>query len=175
MFASPTRRRSTAEERREDVLAVASREFAHSGLHGTSTESIAQRAGISHAYLFRLFGTKRELFIACAETCLQRTLETFRAAAKGDTPQERLDSMGGAYVEMLADRELLLAQMQLFAACSDPQIQEVARAGFKAIRDEVRLLSGAGGEDLHRFFAKGMLITIAASIDMPELGSPEAW
>jgi AcrR family transcriptional regulator len=170
-----TRTRKTAEERRAELITVASSEFALTGLHGTSTEAIARRAGISHAYLFRLFGTKKDLFIACAAACLERTLDTFRTAAHGDSPQERLDAMGEAYVEMLADRELLLAQMQLYAACSDPDICEVARAGFIRIRDEVAHLSGAPGEDLHRFFSKGMLITIAASMDMPQLGEAQAW
>jgi AcrR family transcriptional regulator len=173
VFAQRTR--STAEERRTELLAAASTEFAQTGLHGTSTDAIARRAGISQAYLFRLFPTKKDLFIACAGACLERTMLSFRAATRGDTPQERLDAMGEAYVEMLADRELLLAQMQLFAACSDPDIRAVARAGFNQIRQEVAELSGASGEDLHRFFAKGMLITIAASMDDPTLGDPEAW
>ena len=59
-----TRTRSTAQERRAELLAAALSEFAIGGLHGTSTEAIAKRAGISHAYLFRLFGTKKQLFIA---------------------------------------------------------------------------------------------------------------
>ena len=71
--------------------------------------AIAQRAGISHAYLFRLYGTKKQLFVACCERCFERTLETFTAAANGATPMERLESMGQAYTEMLANRELLLA------------------------------------------------------------------
>src|SRR6202035_5480555 len=112
------RARSTAQERRVELLAAALSEFAIGGLHGTSTEAIAKRAGISHAYLFRLFGDKKQLFIACAALCFRRVHETFAAAAVGATPQERLDAMGRAYREMLADRELLLAQLQLYAACS---------------------------------------------------------
>src|SRR4029077_9092023 len=109
-----SRIRSTAEERRTELLAAALSEFAVGGLHGTSTEAIAKRAGISHAYLFRLFGTKKQLFIACAHLCRMRVGETFAAAAIGAAPTERLASMGQAYVEMLADRELLLSQMQLY-------------------------------------------------------------
>ena len=63
------------------MLAAALSEFAVGGLHGTSTEAIAKRAGISHAYLFRLFGTKKQLFIACSHLCRQRIQETFAAAA----------------------------------------------------------------------------------------------
>lgn len=167
--------RSTAPQRRAELLAAALSEFAVGGLHGTSTEAIAQRAGISHAYLFRLFGTKKQLFIACSERSFERTLETFVAAATGATPYERLASMGQAYIEMLADRELLLAQMQLYAACADPEIRDVARRGMDMLRTEVARLSGSTGAELHAFFARGMLLNVAASIDFPELADPLCW
>jgi len=167
--------RSTAAKRRTELLAAALSEFAIGGLHGTSTEAIARRANISHAYLFRLFGTKKQLFIACCERCFDRIHETFAAAASGPTADERLASMGKAYVEMLADRELLLAQMQLYAACADPEIREIARSGFQRLREEVARLSGSSGEQLHAFFAEGMLLNVAASIDFPELGDPASW
>jgi AcrR family transcriptional regulator len=170
-----TRTRSTAGQRRTDVIGAATSEFALTGLHGTSTEAIARRAGISHAYLFRLFGTKKSLFIACAESCFERTRALFESAAVGETPAERLAAMGQAYVEMLCDRELLLAQMQLYAACADPEIREIARGGYERLRVEVRRLSGAHGQELHDFFAQGMLCNVAASMDFPELGDPSSW
>jgi AcrR family transcriptional regulator len=170
-----TRTRSTAPQRRTELLAAALSEFAHGGLHGTSTEAIAKRAGISHAYLFRLFGTKKQLFIACAHLCTERIRETFAQAAVGDTPAERLASMGRAYREMLADRELLQSQMQLYAACSDPDIREVAREGFRRLVGEVERLSGASGPQVQSFFAMGMLLNVAASMDYPELGDSHSW
>lgn len=175
VFTFSTRTRSTAEARRLDVIAAANSEFAITGLHGTSTEAIARRAGISHAYLFRLFGTKKLLFMACAQTCFEQVLATFAEGVSGETPQERLLSMGAAYMEMLSDREVLLAQMQLYAACSDPEIREVAREGFVRLREAIAELSGASGEEVHGLFAEGMLVNVLACIDMPELGDPEAW
>ena len=59
--------RSTAAERRDAVLRAAQVAFARGGLHGTSTEEIAEAAGISQPYLFRLFGTKKKLFVASVE------------------------------------------------------------------------------------------------------------
>jgi len=157
-----TRTRSTAQERRAELLTAALSEFAIGGLHGTSTEAIAKRAGISHAYLFRLFGTKKQLFIACAQLCFRRVQETFAAAAVGEEPGARLAAMALAYREMLADRELLLGQMQVYAACSDPDIREVARDGFRWLVEEVGALSGATGPQLQQFFATGMLLNVAA-------------
>ena len=55
-----TTQRQSAEERREEILEAALVEFADRGLHGTSTEDIARRVGISQPYVFRLFGTKKQ-------------------------------------------------------------------------------------------------------------------
>src|SRR5688572_28592305 len=107
-----TRTRKSAEERREEIVALAIEQFALGGYRGTSTEAIARQAGISQPYLFRLFKTKRELFLACNELCDRRILETFRNAARGVPRGEVLPAMGKAYVEMLKDRTALLFQMQ---------------------------------------------------------------
>src|SRR5213075_1196543 len=105
--------RKSAEERRETVLAAALEEFASNGLDGASTEAIAARAGISQPYVFRLFGTKKELFKASVARCFRETLETFQRAAEGKRGAEALEAMGRAYVdELLVDRVRLRAQMQ---------------------------------------------------------------
>src|ERR1044071_6607275 len=98
---SPTATRLSAAERRDAVLDAAAIEFAERGLDGTSTEDIARRAGISQPYLFRLFGTKKELFKASVARCFRETLETFQRAAEGKRGQEALDAMGNAYMELL--------------------------------------------------------------------------
>jgi AcrR family transcriptional regulator len=72
---SPTVRRS-ADERREQILGIAIEHFAVGGYRATSTKVIARQAGISQPYLFRLFRTKQELFLACDE----RACETRFAA-----------------------------------------------------------------------------------------------
>src|SRR5881296_1090978 len=123
--------RSTAAERKDDVLDAALIEFAEHGFEGTSTEDIARRAGISQPYLFRLFGTKKELFKASVARCLRETLELFQRAAEGKRGEEALKAIGEAYVEQLeADRTRLRAQMQAYAACDDPEIRAVVRAGY---------------------------------------------
>ena len=169
------RPRLTADERREQILEAALQEFAVGGLHGTSTEAIATRAGISQPYLFRLFGTKKDLFIAGMERCFDRTVDMFRAAAERAEPGGVLEAMGRAYVEMLADRELLLAQMQIYASCADEDIRRAARARWGELYREVERLSGASPEDVRRFIATGMLLNVAAAIDLPEIAGKQAW
>src|SRR5205809_2981842 len=105
-------KRKTAEERREAVLRAASDEFAERGLEGASTDAIARKAGISQPYLFRLFGTKKELFLASCARCLGETLELFQKAAEGKNGEEALEAMGRAYVGMItADRNRLRGQL----------------------------------------------------------------
>ena len=157
------------------MLEVALREFAAHGLHGTSTETIAERAGISQPYLFRLFGTKKELFMACARRGMERTRETFRAAAEQAEPGAVLARMGRAYIELLEDRDLLLAQLQLQAACGDEEIRAVAREGYGVLYREIERLSGAGEDEVRRFFATGMLLNVAAAMDLPELADRVGW
>src|SRR3989440_12615499 len=120
--------RLTAAERKDDVLDAALIEFAERGLEGTSTEDIARRAGISQPYLFRLFGTKKELFKAATARCLRETLELFQRAAEGKRGEEALQAMGQVYVdELIADRTRLKAQLEAYAACDDAEVREVVR------------------------------------------------
>src|SRR2546421_2343546 len=171
------RSRMSADQRREEILETAVADFAIAGLHGTSTEAIAQRAGISQPYLFRLFGTKKDLFIACIGRCFDRTEGAFRAAAERDDEGDPLRAMGKAYVELLADRELLLAQMQTYAACGDDEIRAVVLRRWGQLYRTVERLSGASADEVRAFFATGMLLNVAAAIDLPEIAGQKgaAW
>jgi len=170
-----TTSRLSAAERREDVLEAALVEFAERGLEGTSTEDIARRAGISQPYLFRLFGTKRELFKAAAARCLRETLEMFQRAAEGKRGEEALHAMGRAYRDelILGDRVRLRAQMQTYVACDDPEIAQVVRDGYGDLVAYVQRVSGLPPEDVARFFAAGMLMNVLASMQVVE--RPEPW
>ena len=167
--------RLTAAERRDDVLEAALRAFAANGYEGTSTEDIAREAGISQPYLFRLFGTKKELFKATVARCFRRTLDAFQGAAEGLRGEEALRAIGSRYREqLLADRTYLRAQMQAYAACEDPEIREVVRAGFGDLVAYVERVSGLPPEHVSRFFATGMLLNVLASMDLAEAGEPWA-
>src|SRR5438093_13298156 len=75
--------RKSAQERREEILEAALVEFAAHGLDGGSTEAIAKAVGISQPYVFRPFGTKKDLFTATVDRCMHRTLEMMQSAAAG--------------------------------------------------------------------------------------------
>jgi AcrR family transcriptional regulator len=167
--------RSTAAARRDDILAAALFEFAEQGYAGTSTEDIARRAGISQPYLFRLFGTKKELFRASVARCFRETLEMFQRAAEGLRGEEALQAMGRAYIDELVsgDRVRLRAQMQAYVACEDEEICAVVRAGYGDLVAYAQRVSGEPAEQITRFFASGMLLNVLASMQVHD-GS-EQW
>lgn len=166
--------RQTADARRITVLAAARTHFASHGYHGASTDAIARDAGISQPYLFRLFRTKKDLFIATARGCMDETLAAFREAADGLTGPDALAAIGARYGQLLEDREMLNAQMQMYAAaCTDPDIRQTARDGYGALFTYVERVSGASAVQVTAFFAQGMLFNVIAALELQSAG--EAW
>jgi AcrR family transcriptional regulator len=164
--------RKSKEERREEILDAALTVFAEQGLHGASTEEIARRAGISQPYVFRLFGTKKELYTAVVARCFRQTLETFQRATEGKRGEEALEAIGHAYERLLqSDRVYLRAQMQAYAASEDPDIAAVVRGGYGDLVTYVERVSGAEPAELSRFFSHGMLLNVLASMH----GTEEPW
>ncbi len=172
-MSAPARRRLSADERRAELLTVALEEFARTGYHGTSTEVIAERAGISQPYVFRLYGTKKDLFLACIDHCFDRTLDVFRDAAAN--PPEGYDTarqaMGHAYVELLGDRSLVLFQHQTYAAADDPDVRAKARERFAELGRVIEDLAGLDGVGRSLFVGQGMLLNVIAALGF----EPEEW
>ena len=174
MASAPQTRRS-AEERRRELVEIAISHFAQHGYNGTSTDQIAREAGISQPYLFRLFGTKRDLFLACHDAMHDRIAETFTRAAEGAPQEERMKAMGDSYMGLLADRTVLLFQMQSYAAASDPAIQTRVREGYATLVRLVEQLTGASPVELWGFFSTGMLLNVIAALDLDVLAVGDEW
>ena len=169
------RTRQTAPERREALVEAAVEHFAQTGLHGTAVSAITDAVGITQPYAFSLFGTKKGLFLAAVERGCERIAETFRDAAAHAGEEGPLAAMGAAYGELMSDRSLLLMQLQGYAACGDDEVRAVVRRGYAHLYELVRELSGADPLEVQGFFATGMLINVAAAMDLPELFSDETW
>src|SRR5213592_1899458 len=75
------RHRVPAAERRDALIDAAVHEFAHGGLYGTPVDKIARRVGVAQPYVFSLFGSKKELFLAAVERGFELVAETFSGAA----------------------------------------------------------------------------------------------
>jgi len=156
------------------VLAAAICEFARSGYAGTSTEAIAARAGISQPYLFRLFGTKKDLFIATYDLVGDRIIRELTAAGEGLHGDEALHAMGEAYLELMQDPDLLQVQMHGFAAATgDADIARSCRRTFEVLWHMVDERLDLDEEVVRQFFATGMMISVMSAIDL--LSIPDHW
>lgn len=172
-----TATRQTAAERREAVLEAARHEFAQHGLHGASTDAIARAAGISQPYLFRLFGSKKRLYLAVNDACFARTLEVWRGAAAGKSGEDFLRAIGEAYIGLIeSDPTMLQGQLQAYAASVvDEDIRESTARGYGRLVDYVETVSGADKQTVARFFAKGMLLNVLAAMDYSIHESGDTW
>jgi AcrR family transcriptional regulator len=170
---STTVPRQTADERRETVLAAATREFALKGFYGTSTEDIARAAGISQPYLFRLFGSKKELYLAAYQRCADDLYAVFTEAAQGKSGEDALHAMGRAFTELMQDRDRLMFLLKSWSSSDDPDIRRVGRSAWRNLVDLAEQSSREPAEVVARFFANGMLITILMALGMLE--DPEPW
>jgi AcrR family transcriptional regulator len=170
---STTIPRQTADERREAVLVAAAREFSRKGLHGASTDTIAKDAGISQPYLFRLFGTKKELYLATTARAMEETYQAFERASRGKSGEEALNAMGDAYMGMIENRQRLQLMLQCFAGCEDPDVRESVRGVWRDLVELAERVSGEPPEVVSTFFAKGMLLNVMNAMQLFE--DPTPW
>ncbi len=161
-------------QRRSQVLEIAAGEFADHGLHGASTELIARRAEITQPYIFRMFGTKKALFLEVVTAAFDRMTEGMRHAAGAETGLDALTRMGAQYNEMLADGTSLLLQLQGFAACGDPEVRDAVRGGFGRMWQTVAETTGLEPVTIKTFLAFGMLLNNVAALQIAELDEPWA-
>jgi AcrR family transcriptional regulator len=168
------KQRVPAAERRDALIAAAIEEFAIGGLHGTPVDRIARRVGVAQPYVFSLFPTKRDLFIAAVERGFDLTSELFSETAAefereytgvADAQTEMLRAFGVRYTELLfSNRPVLMLQLQAYAACDDDVIREHVRAGYDRLAVKVRELTGIDEDHLNEFLSIGMWLNVQAAI-----------
>lgn len=158
-----------APERRAQVLAIAAGEFADHGLHGASTEAIAREAGITQAYIFRMFGTKKALFLELVGAAFDRFSDGMLHAADGKAGLDALTLMGAQYYELLADGTTLLLQLQGFAACGDEEVRDLVRTRVARMWHTVADTTGLDPVAVKSFLAFGMLLNAGAALKAEEV------
>ena len=159
--------RKSAQQRREEILEAAIEEFARGGLRGASVEEMAEKVGVSQPYVYRLFGTKKDLFLAAMRRVRERVQEAFREAAEAD-PENALEAMGRSYDRSLFGRKERLMLLQGFAAAEDEEVREAVGEGYVKLWRFVEETTGASEEEVFDFFARGMLLTVDAAIGLME-------
>jgi AcrR family transcriptional regulator len=176
------RQRVPAAQRRDALIDAAVHEFAIGGLHGTPVDRIARRVGVAQPYVFSLFASKRELFLAAVERAFELVTDTFTAAAAGFDPAtapadiDVLALMGLSYIELLhSHRDYLLLQHQAYAACADEDIRDRVRTRYAQLVAHVEQLSAADPELVDEFFRHGMWLNVAAAMGVEDLSAGCAW
>lgn len=173
-MTSQRRPRVSIELRREQILAAALKEFSHKGLHGGSTVTIAKDVEISHPNLFRVFSTKKELFVGVLEQTFARIdRELLAAGEKAESAPLR--SMADAWGVLMENRDLMLILLQGYAACEDPDIRDVMHRWTRETFERVEALPAVTTDAAHDFLASGMLYMVAASMGLPARAEGDAW
>ena len=172
MSASVARPRLTAVERRQAVLDTACRVFSRSSYRGATTAEIAREAGITEPILYRHFGSKRDLYLAC----LDEAWSSFREIAEkalADDPVGCLGAVADAYMAKKTRIRLVDLWIQaLTEAADDPEIRRALRRQVREVHefvaDVIRRSQEAGGIVADRdpdaeawiFISLGLLSTI---------------
>ena len=174
--AAGTALRSTAGAQRARITSAAVRVFAEKGYHATPVADVAAAAGVSPAYVFRLFPGKLGVFLAAVEDTYSRVavalVEAGEASSSTD-PAGRLDAMTEAYVALVEDRDLIMMQSQAQSASAVPEIRAAVRDGLRDVVRAVERVSGAAPADVQRFIAYGQLCHLIVQTDLSSVG--DSW
>jgi AcrR family transcriptional regulator len=162
----------SAHERRDEILAAATRAFGRTGYAGTSTDAVAREAGVSQPYVVRMFGSKLDLFLEALARCTQQIITAFREvlAEQPFDPEDDEDweRLGLAYTRLVVDhREVLQVLMHGFAAAAEPRVGAQSRQQMAEIFNIV-LGTGCTEEQARGFVAEGMLINVMLAMQAPE-------
>ena len=176
------RQRVPAAERRDALIEAAVHEFAHGGLHGTPVDRIARHVGVAQPYVFSLFGSKRELFLAAVERGFELVGETFERSPPSSIRRRAppdidvTTAMGNAYVQLLdTDRDYLMLQHQAYAACDDVGHPRAGPKLLRAPRGPRRAAFGRRPERIDEFFRYGMWLNVAAAMGVEDLSAGCEW
>ena len=169
---STTTTRQTADERREAVLEAAAREFARKGLHGASTDAIAQARRHLAAVPLPALRHEEGALPRTTERRMEETYQAFEHASRGKSGEEALQAMGEAYTELIAGPRAAAADAAVLR-----RLRRRRGAGGRAPRlarprRARRARSGEPPEVVSGFFAKGMLLNVLNAMRLVEEPTP---
>ena len=90
MTKPKTKAAAPIQNKREAVLAAALGLFSRFGLHGTSVDQVAARAGVSKSNLLYYFASKEELYICVLRDLLELWLAPLREFSAEQDPQQAI-------------------------------------------------------------------------------------
>src|SRR5579859_7602555 len=98
-------RRLTAEQRRQQLFAVALELFAQRGYRATTMDDIAEAAGVTKPLLYQHFSSKRSLYLELAHSVARDLLEAIaEATARAEGPRQQVELGFTAYFDLVLRR-----------------------------------------------------------------------
>jgi AcrR family transcriptional regulator len=153
-----------------DAIDIGMRVFADHGLTTASVQKVADAMSVSQPYVFRLFGTKRDFFLACLDEMEARIRRVLQEAAT-ESPDDPLPAMRAGFRVMIADGVITGLWLQACAAArNDELIAARCRAVVGAVLAESERLSSAAPQELRGSLALGALVVMlqALGVDLSE-------
>lgn len=159
-------RREGSRDRRAEAVLAGVGAFADLGLTSAAVRRAAAEVGVSSAYLFRLFGSQRDFFLACLDRIEDAMLAAVSAPAPGGDPEEALSR---SFREFVADGSVTGLWLQACAVARNDE--EVARRCRRLMARGLRAVAAARGTEpglLADVLARGALVMTlqALSVDL---------
>lgn len=130
-----TWQQTKSERTRETILTAAIDCFYELGYFNTTTENIAQQAGVSRGAMLHHFPTRADLIKAAVEHLHRRRLEMFteeESTIQQGAEHTRVEESIDAYWRQLNTREFAVFQELKVAARTDPELARVLKPILEA-------------------------------------------
>ena len=144
-------RRLTAEQRRQQLYAVALELFAQRGYRATTMDDIAEAAGVTKPLLYQHFSSKRALYLELVDSIARDLLSAVREAVmRADGPRQQVELGFAAYFRLVVSREAEFRLLYGRDHADDMELGRALRAVEDAIAEAIDPLIDAGLEPDHR-------------------------
>src|SRR5262249_37583353 len=117
----------------------------------------------SQPYIFKIFGTKIDLFLAAVHRVYDDTLAAFAAGLeRHDCPP--LEAMGSAFATMVTSRDEFLMLLQSAPAPAGPTGRAVVARGFHELYAVIQQHADADDYQVEQFIGYGLFLAAASGI-----------
>ncbi len=144
-------RRLTAEQRRQQLFAVALELFAQRGYRPTTMDDIAERAGVTKPLLYQHFSSKRALYLELVDSIAQDLLTAIRRAViRAEGPRQQVELGFAAYFKLVVSHEAEFRLLYGRDHADDLELGRALRTVEDAIAEAIDPLIDAGLDADHR-------------------------
>lgn len=144
-------RRLTAEQRRQQLIAVAVELFARRGYRATTMDDIAEAAGVTKPLVYQHFSSKRALYLELVDTISVELLTAVaEAVAQADGPRQQVELGFAAYFRLVISHEAAFRLLYGRDHADDEELGRALRRVEDAIAEAIDPLISAGLDPEHR-------------------------